>query len=242
MFPFTRATHFGFSLFSTHSHLSLSLWLPIQNPFRTKTTSHGGFVLVSHLRPTEQRLVPTQSNAPRAEISQVASVPAILAIYAGRPDTWRRPAPLRGPVHPADENQGLSFSLFILFYIYIVLFEFFFFNLWPWGIPHGSILGWMNICLPPILLFTRGTGFSPTAIIYIYIYSGVYVYTYIHMGRPNMKGHRQLFVYMYCKIFNVGREKSASRHCYWRVLSFFSVWVLLMFSRGCKNHSSLQPY
>ena len=30
---------------------------------------------------------------------------------------------------------------------------------WPWGITYGSILGWMNIHLPPILMFTRGTGF-----------------------------------------------------------------------------------
>ena len=27
---------------------------------------------------------------------------------------------------------------------------------WPWGITNGSILGWMNIHLPPILMFTRG--------------------------------------------------------------------------------------
>ena len=30
---------------------------------------------------------------------------------------------------------------------------------WPRGISYGSILGWMNIHLPPILMFTRGTGF-----------------------------------------------------------------------------------
>ena len=30
---------------------------------------------------------------------------------------------------------------------------------WPWGIIYGCILGWMNIHLPPILMFTRGTGF-----------------------------------------------------------------------------------
>ena len=30
--------------------------------------------------------------------------------------------------------------------------------LWPWGISHGSILGWMNIHLPAILMFTRGRG------------------------------------------------------------------------------------
>ena len=29
----------------------------------------------------------------------------------------------------------------------------------PWGITYGSILRWMNIPLPPILMFTRGTGF-----------------------------------------------------------------------------------
>ena len=33
---------------------------------------------------------------------------------------------------------------------------------WPCGISYGSILGWVNICLPPILMFTRGTlGFDP---------------------------------------------------------------------------------
>ena len=33
---------------------------------------------------------------------------------------------------------------------------------WPWGITYGSILGWMSIHLPPILMFTRGTrGFDP---------------------------------------------------------------------------------
>ena len=31
--------------------------------------------------------------------------------------------------------------------------------IWPWGISYGPILGWMNIHLPPILMFTRGTGF-----------------------------------------------------------------------------------
>ena len=33
---------------------------------------------------------------------------------------------------------------------------------WPWGITgitFGSILGWMNVHSPPILMFTRGTGF-----------------------------------------------------------------------------------
>ena len=29
---------------------------------------------------------------------------------------------------------------------------------WPWGITYGSILGWMNIHLLPILMFTGGTG------------------------------------------------------------------------------------
>ena len=31
--------------------------------------------------------------------------------------------------------------------------------IWPWGITYGSIFGWMNIHLPPILMVTRGTGF-----------------------------------------------------------------------------------
>ena len=30
---------------------------------------------------------------------------------------------------------------------------------WPWGITYGSMLGWMNIHLPPTLMFTRGTYF-----------------------------------------------------------------------------------
>ena len=31
--------------------------------------------------------------------------------------------------------------------------------IWPWGINYGDpILRWMNIHLPPILMFTRGTG------------------------------------------------------------------------------------
>ena len=30
---------------------------------------------------------------------------------------------------------------------------------WPWGRTYGSILAWMNIRLPPILMFNRGTGF-----------------------------------------------------------------------------------
>ena len=29
--------------------------------------------------------------------------------------------------------------------------------IWPWGRIHGSLLRWMNIHLPPILTFTRGT-------------------------------------------------------------------------------------
>ena len=37
-------------------------------------------------------------------------------------------------------------------------------NIWPWGITYGSISGWMNIHLPPILTFTRCTGSGPTAI------------------------------------------------------------------------------
>ena len=33
---------------------------------------------------------------------------------------------------------------------------------WPWGTTYGSILGWMNIHLPPILMFTRVfLGFDP---------------------------------------------------------------------------------
>ena len=32
---------------------------------------------------------------------------------------------------------------------------------WPWGTGDGSILGWMNSIEPPILMFTRGTGFDP---------------------------------------------------------------------------------
>ena len=32
-------------------------------------------------------------------------------------------------------------------------------KIWPWGITYGSILGWMNIHLPAILMSTRGTGF-----------------------------------------------------------------------------------
>ena len=32
-------------------------------------------------------------------------------------------------------------------------------NVWPWDITYGSIVGWMNIQLPPNLMFTRGTGF-----------------------------------------------------------------------------------
>ena len=36
------------------------------------------------------------------------------------------------------------------------------FLIWPWGISNGSNLGWMNIHLPSILMFTTGTiGFDP---------------------------------------------------------------------------------
>ena len=29
-------------------------------------------------------------------------------------------------------------------------------SIWPWGITYGFILGWVNIHLPPMLMFTRG--------------------------------------------------------------------------------------
>ena len=33
---------------------------------------------------------------------------------------------------------------------------------WPWGITYGSVLGWMNLHLLPILMFARGTrGIDP---------------------------------------------------------------------------------
>ena len=39
-------------------------------------------------------------------------------------------------------------------------FPFWFSLKWPWGRTYGDpILGWMNIHLPPILMFSRGTGF-----------------------------------------------------------------------------------
>ena len=48
----------------------------------------------------------------------------------------------------------------------------------PWGRTYGSILGWMNIHLPPLLMFTRGTGFWPTAIC-MYVYIHIYIYIYV---------------------------------------------------------------
>ena len=36
------------------------------------------------------------------------------------------------------------------------------FGTWPWERTYGSFFGWMNIDLPPILMFTRGfVGFDP---------------------------------------------------------------------------------
>ena len=39
---------------------------------------------------------------------------------------------------------------------------------WSWGITYGSILGWMNIHLPPLLMFTRGfLGFDPQPLAFL---------------------------------------------------------------------------
>ena len=46
------------------------------------------------------------------------------------------------------------------------------FPVWPWGKTYGSILGWMNIHLPPILMFTRGTGlFDPQPVDIVFVLS-----------------------------------------------------------------------
>ena len=37
-------------------------------------------------------------------------------------------------------------------------------NIWPWVKTYGTIFKWMNIYLPAIFMFTRGTGFWPMAI------------------------------------------------------------------------------
>ena len=49
--------------------------------------------------------------------------------------------------------------------------------IWPWVKTYGTIFGWMNIHLPAILMFTRGTEFW---LITIYIY----IYIYIYIDRP----------------------------------------------------------
>ena len=69
-----------------------------------------------------------------------------------------------GPAYPSGFLGMWHSVIFVYIYIYICIYIY----IWPWGITYDSILGSMNIHLPPILMFTRGfLGFDPQPYLFL---------------------------------------------------------------------------
>ena len=73
-------------------------------------------------------------------------------------------------------------------------------TIWPWVKTYSTIFGWMNIHLPAILMFTRGTGFWPIA-----IWVGQHNYVQNHYV---MLQHRFLFQNEYKEIYIFQAEEN----------------------------------
>ena len=75
---------------------------------------------------------------------------------------------------------------------------------WPWGITYGSIVGWMNIHLPPILMFTGLQGFDPQPNHCVSNYA---------VPKATERLFEELNHWIFCRVFHLsGHTPSDQRH------------------------------